>query len=132
MNQQETIELAVKQLFGEGNLDIVEKIFSNNYIVHAANKDYKGHKSIKKFLKQLRSAIPDVKVKKLEFLNQSDTVITWRRTFSGTHKEDMMGISASQKKIKWTEMVVSHFDGEKISEEWVTSELMGELLLRCV
>jgi hypothetical protein len=29
----------------------------------------------------------------------------------------------------WTQMVVSRFEGESISEEWIVSELMGELLL---
>jgi hypothetical protein len=27
-------------------------------------------------------------------------------------------------------MIVSHFENEKISEEWIVSELMGELLLK--
>ncbi len=32
--------------------------------------------------------------------------------------------------IKWTDMVVSRFENDKIAEEWVVSELMGELLLK--
>jgi len=42
----------------------------------------------------------------------------------------MMGIPASEKKIKWKEMVVSRFEGDKIAEEWVVSELAGQLLLK--
>jgi len=130
MNKEETIKLAVNQLIGDGKLDVVGKIFSNSYIAHTGDKEYKGHVFIKKFAKQLRSAIPDIKVLKVEFLNKTDNVITWQRTFSGTHKENMMGIPAGKEKIKWTDMVVSRFEDGKISEEWVVSELMGELLLK--
>ena len=42
----------------------------------------------------------------------------------------MMGIPPSKKKIKWNEMVVSRFEGDKIAEEWVVSELAGQLLLK--
>lgn len=41
MNKQETIKLAVNQLIGEGNLDVVKKIFSASYVAHAGDKDYK-------------------------------------------------------------------------------------------
>jgi predicted ester cyclase len=130
MNKEETIKLSVNQLIEEGEFDVVEKVFSSNYIAHAGNKEYKGHDFIKKFAKQLRSTIPDVKVINIEFLNNSGNIITWQRTLSGTHQKNMMGIPASEKKIKWTDMIVSRFEGDNISEEWVVSELMGELLLK--
>jgi len=39
-----------------------------------------------------------------------------------------LGIKPSEKIIKWNEIVVSRFDQNKIAEEWVVSELKGELL----
>jgi predicted ester cyclase len=42
----------------------------------------------------------------------------------------MMGIPPSDKKIKWIEMVVTRFEGDRIAEEWVVSELAGQLLLK--
>ncbi len=36
----------------------------------------------------------------------------------------------NEKKLKWNEMVVSRFEGDKIAEEWVVSELAGQLLLK--
>ena len=42
----------------------------------------------------------------------------------------MMGIPPSNKTVKWNEMVVSRFEGDKIAEEWIVSELMGQLLLK--
>ncbi len=130
MNKKEIIKLAVSQLIGVGNLDVIEKIFSARYTAHAGGKNYKGHEFLKRFEKKLRSAIPDVRVLKVEFLNEAGNIMTWQRTLTGTHKENMMGIPASKKKIKWTEMIVTRFENDKIAEEWVVSELMGELLLK--
>ncbi len=130
MNNEQTIKLVISRLIEEGKLDVVEKSFSKNYVAHAGEKEYKGHDFIKNFAEQLHSAIPDIKVVKVEFLNKSGNIITWQRILSGTHKKNMMRIPASGKKVKWIEMVVSRFENGKISEEWIVSELMGQLLLK--
>ena len=46
-----------------------------------------------------------------------------------THEAEMMGIPPIAQKVKWRDMVVTRFDGEKIAEEWTVSELAGQLLL---
>jgi predicted ester cyclase len=66
-------------------------------------------------------AIPDIKIIKIEFLSQTDNIITWQRTFSGTHKTDLQGIPATIKKVKWNDIVVSRFEGERIAEDWLVS-----------
>ncbi len=130
MNKGEQIKYAAEQLIGQGNLNIIDTIFTTNYIAHAEDKDYKGHEFIKRFSKQLRSAIPDTSVLNIEILVEEGNTITWQRTLHGTHKANMMGIPQTGKKIKWNEMVVSRFEGDKIAEEWIVSELAGQLLLR--
>jgi predicted ester cyclase len=42
----------------------------------------------------------------------------------------MQGIPPSGKKVKWVDMVVTRFENDKIAEDRVVSELMGEMLLR--
>lgn len=118
------------QLIGQGNLNIVDISFSTDYIAHAGEKTYHGHKFIKQFTNQVRTSIPDIKIKKIEILSQYDNVLTWQRTFSGTHKADLKGIPASHKKVKWYEIVVSRFDKDKIIEEWIASDLAFQLMLK--
>lgn len=132
MNQSnvERIKFANDELFGKGNLDAVDEIFAPDYIVHAGNKDYKGHEIIKKFVEQIRSAIPDICVGKVSLLSQADDMITWQRTFSGKHVENMMGIPPTGKEVQWQDMVVTRFEEGKIAEEWTVSELAGQLLLK--
>ncbi len=129
-SNEERIKFANDELFGKGNLDAVDQIFAPDYIVHAGNKDYKGHEIIKKFVGQIRTAIPGICVGKVTLLTQADDMITWQRTFSGKHIENMMGIPPTGKKVQWQDMVVTRFEEGKIVEEWTVSELAGQLLLK--
>jgi predicted ester cyclase len=129
MNLEEKIKLIIEELVINGNFDVIAEVFSANYKAHAGEKIYQGHEFLKKFTKQVRSAIPDIQVQKLEFLAQTKNTITWQRTFTGTHQAAMMGIPPSNKKVTWTEMVVTSFEGDKVVEEWVVSELAEKLLL---
>ncbi len=129
-NREERIRYANDELIGKGNLGIVDEIFAIDYVAYARGKEYSGHSFIKRFTGQLRSAIPDIQIVEVKFLMQDDSRIVWQRTLKGTHEVEMKGIPPSGKKVEWIDMVVTHFDNEKIAEEWVVSELMGELLLK--
>lgn len=61
------IKYMADQLIGQGNLNIVDISFSTDYIAHAGEKTYHGHKFIKQFTNQVRTSIPDIKIKKLRF-----------------------------------------------------------------
>lgn len=128
ISQRERIKLGNDELFAKGNFNFIDELFSTNYIVHAGRKDYKGHGFIRRFIEELRSAIPDIRVVEVEFLTESGDTITWQRTLSGTHKANMMGIKPSGQKVEWRDMIVSRFIDEKIIEEWTVSELATELL----
>ncbi len=125
----ETIIISANdELITKGNLDVIDKVFASEYIVHAGGKNYTGHEFIKKWAKQLRSAIPDIQVVKIDILNKTENTIAWQRTLKGTHKGKIMGISPTEQKIEWREMAVSHFKKNMIYEEWSISELAGYLL----
>ena len=130
MDKLNTVKNTVDQLLGQGNFDIVDSVFSVNYVAHSGDKSYNGHKFIKQFAKQVRTALPNIKILNIVLLSQTDNVLTWQRTFSGTHKADLMGIPASNKKVKWYEIVVSRFDKDKIVEEWLVSDLAFQLILK--
>ncbi len=125
---EEHIAFGNVELIEKGNLDVIDEIFATDYVAHSGDKEYKGHAFIKRWTKQLRSAIPDVKVVKVEVHVQAGDTIVWQRTLRGTHTANMMGALPSGKKVKWVDMVISRFEGDRIVEEWTVSELAGELL----
>lgn len=130
MDRFEQIKYITDQLIGQGNLNIVDSAFSTDYLAHAGEKTHNGQKFIKQFTKQVRTAIPDIKIVKIEILSHADNVLTLQRTLSGTHKADLKRIPASNKKVKWYEIVVSRFEDDKIIEEWVASDLAFQLMLK--
>jgi len=127
-NKEEIIKLGNDELIAKGNFNKIDEIFASDYVVHAGNKNHTGHEFIKKWAQQLRSAIPNIQIVKIDILNQTKDTVAWQRTLKGTHQAKIMGISPSGQKIKWNEIIVSRFDSNKIQEEWLVSELAGYLL----
>jgi len=130
MNKEKQIEYVTKQLFEQGNVEIIDAVFVESYIAHDGVKKHAGQKFVRQFIGKLRLAIPDIKIVKIEVLSKTENTITWQRTFSGTHKAEMQGIPASMKKLKWNEIVVTRFEGEKIAEDWVVSDLAFQLMIK--
>ena len=56
-SNEERVRFANDEILGKGNLGVVDEIFATDYVVHAGGKDYKGHKFVRGFVGQLRSAI---------------------------------------------------------------------------
>ncbi len=128
-NKEEQIRNSFEELVGKGNFEILEEALAEEYIVHAGEKEYSGRSSIRQFAVQLRTAIPDLRIVEIKFLAQEADTIVWQRTLEGTHEAEIQDIPPSGKKVKWVEMAVTRFKNDKIAEEWVVSEFMGELLL---
>ncbi len=130
MNKGKQIRHTAEQLIEKGNLDIINTSFTTNYIAHAENKEHKGQEFIKRFSKLLQTAIPDIQILNIQIFIENKNTVSWQRTLQGTHTKNMMGIPPSNRTIIWNEMIISRFEGDKIAEEWIVSELVGQLLLK--
>ena len=121
---------ANEALIVRGELERIEQFFTADYIARSGSKAGEGHEFVRKFINQLRTALPDLKVTKIEVLNQAADTVTWQRTLTGTHQKALKGIPASGKKVSWTDMLVSRFDGERIAEDCMVSDIVGQLILK--
>jgi len=130
MNKEKQIEYIAKQLFEQGDFEIVDSAFTESYMAHDGDKKHSGQRFIKQFVGKLRLAIPDLRIVRIDFLSQTENTLTWQRTLSGTHKGNMQGIPASMRKVKWNEIIVTRFEGEKIAEDWLISNLAFQLMIK--
>lgn len=130
LSNRDLLKFAYDEIIEKGNVELLGETFSSEYVAHAGAKEYRGQAFLKRFVNQIRTAIPDLRIVELKFLADDGNNLVTQRTLEGTNEADMQGIPASGKKVKWVEMVVTRFEDQKIAEEWVVSELMGELLLR--
>jgi len=129
-SKEERIRNANQELLGKGNLELVEDVFAADYCLHAGGKTATGLDFVRKFVKQLRKSIPNVRVVDVEILMSSRDTVAWRRTLRGTHAASLKGIPASGKRVEWQDMLVSRFAGGKIAEEWAVSDLAAALMLK--
>lgn len=130
MNGFILLKTALDELYVKGNADAVEKLFSENYSVHAAGRTHSGRKFIMQYMKSLRKSVSGIKVLKTELLSENGNLISWKRTLSGIHQAGFRGIPASGKRIKWEEMMVSRIEDALIAEEWLSSDLAFQLMLK--
>lgn len=124
------IRIAHQKIMEEGKLDLVEDFFSADYVAHGGGKDHHGLAFVRRYINQLRTAIPNLCVDGVEILLQTGDRVAWQRTLRGTHEVALMGIPPSGKTVEWRDQVVTRFAGGKFAEDWVVSELAGELLLK--
>lgn len=120
---------ATSSLFREGQLEAIGTYFASDYVVHLTDQDVRGGPALVRSVVELyRSAFSDLSVEVLILFESSDTV-GWQRTMRATHTGAFKGFPGTGQPIVWREMVVSHFSGSHIVEEWVVTELAERLLL---
>ncbi|MCA9256840.1 MAG: ester cyclase [Phycisphaerales bacterium] len=127
---ERTLRFANTQLLDHADNAAIPDVFAEDYVVHAEGKTYRGHAFIRRWLKQLRAAIPDLRVVDVTILAARGDTIAWRRSLAGTHKAPLKRIPPSHRKVTWNEMLVTRFDGPMIVEEWCVSELAGQLFIK--
>ena len=119
---------ANKNVLEAGDTGALAEFFLDGYSAHAGGRVHRGYAFISGFVTQLRNAIPDLAVQDVAVLSESGDYVTWQRTLSGTHTGKLIDVPPSGQPVEWREMVVSRFQAGRIAEEWVVSELWGELL----
>ena len=108
-----------EELLNKGNLAFADEAFSAEYAG-------RGPGQIKLFVKELRTAFPDLKVK-VEPLIAEGNMIAWRREHIGTHKGAYMGYPPSNKTLQWNAIIISRFEDDKVVEEWGEDNLLEVL-----
>ena len=125
------IRLANAEILGKGNLDLVDEVFAADYVAHSSGgAGTRGSAFVLRFIGQLRTAIPNLRVVEIEILLEKGDRVTWQRTLRGKHAAAFAGIPPSGKTVEWRDMHVSRFAGGRIVEEWVVSELAAQLMLK--
>jgi predicted ester cyclase len=129
-DREALIRSANAEILGQGNIDAADEVFTSGYLAHGGGKDFTGLAFIRQWIGQLRAAIEKMQVVDVTIFAESGDTVAWQRTLRGVHTANLMGVPASGKTVEWREMLVSRFEGAKIAEEWVVSELAGELLIK--
>lgn len=123
-----TIQAANAALLVDGDLAAVDLFFAPDYVAHLTDRDQKGgHAWVRRFLRMIRRAFPDVQVT-VAILVQAKQRVAWQRTLRGTHRGDFAGFPATGKRVVWRDMITSQFRAGRFAEDWVVSDLAERLV----
>ena len=107
-----------------GNLDSINDFFDPHFSWHGPGEDFTGTEREKQNLAAYREAFPDLHFRIDDMVAEGDKVAL-RWTSTGTHKADLMGIPATNKKMTMPGVTIARFSGGRIVEEWESFDLFG-------
>jgi steroid delta-isomerase-like uncharacterized protein len=108
------------EVMNQGNEEVIDEITSPDFVDHdslpgtSADRD-----GLHDFVKQIRSAFPDLEVQIDDILAEGDQIAV-RSTFRGTHEGDFMGIAATGKKVEVANYDFVRLENDQAVEHWGT------------
>lgn len=78
-------------------------------------------------MRELRQGFPDLAIE-VEILLKAKDRVAWQRRLQGTQRGSFRGFPATGRRVSWRDMVVSRFEGGRIAEDWVSTDVVERLL----
>lgn len=116
----------LEELFNKRNLAIVDALCVANVISHGFGPGVSGIEGTKRSAAMYLAAFPDLHFTFEDFIAEGDQVVV-RWTSSGTQQGELMGIPPTGKHFSATGIEIYRFEGGKIVEHWLESDVLGML-----
>lgn len=111
----------VERLFGEaiheGNLAVVDEMFSVGFVDHSTPDQVAGPAGVKDYFVAVRTGFPDMRVSIDDLIVEGDKVVV-RSTWRGTHTGNYAGSAPTGKRMVRTLMQIFRIVDGKFVEEW--------------
>jgi steroid delta-isomerase-like uncharacterized protein len=102
-----------------------DEIYATDCVFHVATgEDMRGLKELKKRASEHIGAFPDSHITINDMIVEKNKAAV-RYTVTCTHKGELMGIPATNKKLTMSVIEISRFAGGKIVESWEMSDTLG-------
>jgi steroid delta-isomerase-like uncharacterized protein len=126
----EVNKAVVQQLFDgvtSGNLDVFDKLLSDDFVEHEEMPGMPGGKEgVKSLFRMLRGSFPDLRMTASLIIAEGDLVSAFV-TATGTHRGEFMGIPATGKSVSLNLTDWMRVQNGKVTEHWGVSD-MGALM----
>lgn len=123
------IRAANAALIERGDREAADVHFTGGYVAHVTDRDLSGGPAfVRQFVDMLHLAFSDIEVE-VDVLVEAADRIAWQRTIRGTQTGAFRGFPATGRRVRWREMVTSRFEGDRIAEDWVVTDLAEQLML---
>jgi steroid delta-isomerase-like uncharacterized protein len=128
MANQHLLNRVAEEVFNQRDLDAVNKLFSDDYVMHDPNaaQEIRGRDGFKAYVGRFHQAFPDLEVEQVDQLVDGDRVAT-RFLIRGTHEGELLGIAPTGTKVTVDGTIISRIESDRIAEEWTVVDTLGLL-----
>ena len=117
------------ELWGKGNMSIVDELCSANYIQHQlsnpnGSRIFRGPNGFKQLVREVRAALSDFRTKIDDQMAAGDKVVT-RWSSGGLHKGPLLGIAPTGKPITYSGVNIDRIADGKLVETWTYWDILG-------
>jgi predicted ester cyclase len=117
----------VEEIINQGNLDLIDELYDENYIGHMPPDEIRGTEGQKQLFSGFRNGFPDLKATIEDQIAEGD-ILASRQTITGTHKGEFQGIAPTGKKVEITVTVMGRIANGKMVESWVNMDALGMMV----
>ena len=118
------IERFYKEVIESGNLTLVDELAADGYVDHeeALPGQPPGKDGVKYFVKTMRTAFPDIRVKEIEPVVAAGDMEACHTILTGTHRGELAGIPATGKSVEFDCTAIIRVENGKVAEHWGTTD----------
>ena len=115
----------VDEVFTNGNVDLIDDLIDPNWVDHSPVPGQEpGLDGLKKMVIIFRTTFPDLRSTVEDLIAEGDKVVG-RRTTTGTHQGEFMGIAPTNKRVTISEIHIVRIANSKAVEHWGLSDDLG-------
>jgi predicted ester cyclase len=105
---------------------VIEQVFAQNWVDgNPAFADQpQGIEGARHFVKVYRDIFPDIQFE-LTHLIADESFVTFRFVAEATHQGELMGIPPTNKRVKFTGIVIHRVENGRFAETWNVIDLLG-------
>ena len=115
--QNKATERRIVEALNQGNLGIIDELFTPNYVYHLGAMEVRGRAAFKQFMQTALAAFPDFEMIVEDMIADGDKVVT-RWVNRATHKGEFMGIPPTGKKVDFPGLLMARFKDGREVEAW--------------
>lgn len=124
LESQRLVEVVHSEIFGAGNLELVERIYSPDFVGYLPEGIARGNVAMKEHVVTLRTAFPDWTEEIEEIAIDGDLIVT-RFTSRGTNLGTFMGRAATGNRVEITEVAFYRIHDGHIVEQRVFPDMLA-------
>ena len=107
----------VDEFVNRGDASALDDLIHSDYVYRSPGEELRGSDGLAALFAGYRSAFPDFALQ-IDDLVVTDDATVMSFTLTGTHRGDLLGISATGRRVNVNGMVRSRFRDGKITEDW--------------